>query len=96
LRPALASVCGQAGISSVSWQIQFMRSAAAAPRHRLGGTDRRGAAGSPARGRGLGNREVAERLFVSRYTVETHLKHVFAKLGVSSRAELAAVTPRNT
>lgn len=45
---------------------------------------------------GLGNREVAERLFVSRYTVETHLKHVFAKLGVSSRAELAALAPRNT
>ena len=45
---------------------------------------------------GLANREVAERLYVSRYTVETHLKHVFAKLGVSSRAELAALAPRNT
>ena len=45
---------------------------------------------------GLANREVGERLFVSRYTVETHLKHVFAKLGVSSRAELAALAPRNT
>jgi DNA-binding CsgD family transcriptional regulator len=41
--------------------------------------------------RGLANGEVAERLYVSRYTVETHLKHVFAKLGVSSRAELAAL-----
>jgi DNA-binding CsgD family transcriptional regulator len=40
---------------------------------------------------GLNNREVAERLYLSRYTVETHLKHVFAKLGVSSRAELAAL-----
>jgi DNA-binding CsgD family transcriptional regulator len=45
---------------------------------------------------GLTNREVAERLFLSRYTVETHLKHVFAKVGVSSRAELAALAPRNT
>jgi pimeloyl-ACP methyl ester carboxylesterase/DNA-binding CsgD family transcriptional regulator len=45
---------------------------------------------------GLPNREVAERLFVSRYTVETHLKHVFAKLGVSSRTELAALASRNT
>jgi pimeloyl-ACP methyl ester carboxylesterase/DNA-binding CsgD family transcriptional regulator len=45
---------------------------------------------------GLTNREVAERLYLSRYTVETHLKHVFAKLGVSSRAELAALAARDT
>jgi DNA-binding CsgD family transcriptional regulator len=37
---------------------------------------------------GLTNREIGERLYVSRYTVDTHLRHVFAKLGVSSRVSL--------
>ncbi|HYZ47242.1 MAG TPA: LuxR C-terminal-related transcriptional regulator, partial [Actinomycetota bacterium] len=40
--------------------------------------------------RGLTNREVGTRLFISRRTVETHLSHAFRKLGVSSRVELAA------
>ncbi|MGQ0575649.1 MAG: amidase family protein [Pseudonocardia sp.] len=39
---------------------------------------------------GLSNDAVAQRLFVARSTVKTHLLHVFAKLGVGSRAELAA------
>ena len=43
---------------------------------------------------GLSNPEIVERLFVSRATVRTHLSHVFAKLGVSSRAELAAEAAR--
>jgi DNA-binding CsgD family transcriptional regulator len=40
---------------------------------------------------GLTNREVAERLFVSPHTVSSHLRHVFAKLGITSRVELARV-----
>jgi DNA-binding CsgD family transcriptional regulator len=39
---------------------------------------------------GLTNRGIAERLFVSRRTVATHLEHVFQKLGHANRVELAA------
>jgi DNA-binding CsgD family transcriptional regulator len=38
---------------------------------------------------GAANREVAERLYLSPYTVSSHLRHVFAKLGIRSRVELA-------
>ncbi len=39
---------------------------------------------------GLTNPQIAERMFIARGTVKVHLSHVFAKLGVSTRAELAA------
>ncbi|HKA11291.1 MAG TPA: LuxR C-terminal-related transcriptional regulator [Candidatus Dormibacteraeota bacterium] len=41
-------------------------------------------------GQHLTNPEIAARLFVSRATIKTHLLHVFAKLGVASRSELAS------
>ena len=40
-------------------------------------------------GDGLANKEIARTLFVSVKTVEGHLSHVYAKLGVRSRAQLA-------
>jgi DNA-binding CsgD family transcriptional regulator len=39
---------------------------------------------------GMSNRQVASELFVSIKTVQFHLTHIYAKLGVGSRAELAA------
>jgi DNA-binding CsgD family transcriptional regulator len=39
---------------------------------------------------GLSNKEVSARLFMSVPTVKSHLTHVFAKLGLSSRGELIA------
>jgi DNA-binding CsgD family transcriptional regulator len=39
---------------------------------------------------GLTNREIGARLFSSPRTVQVHLSHVFAKLGISSRRMLAA------
>lgn len=43
---------------------------------------------------GLTNKAIADRLFVSPATVKTHLAHVFAKLDMANRAELAAEVSR--
>lgn len=41
--------------------------------------------------RGRSNPEIGEELFVSPRTVSTHVEHILAKMGCSSRAELAAI-----
>ncbi|MFF7635098.1 response regulator [Kitasatospora sp. NPDC008050] len=40
---------------------------------------------------GLGNREIAQQLFISQATVKTHLGRVYAKLGVDTRAAAVAI-----
>jgi DNA-binding CsgD family transcriptional regulator len=40
---------------------------------------------------GRTNREIAQELFVTPKTVENHLRHAYAKLGVAGRRELAGV-----
>ena len=37
---------------------------------------------------GATNRDIAQRLFVTQKTIETHLRHVFEKLNISRREEL--------
>ena len=38
---------------------------------------------------GASNKEIAQTLFISVHTVEAHLTHAYAKLGVRSRSQLA-------
>ncbi|MDT5333138.1 MAG: hypothetical protein QOF31_4435 [Mycobacterium sp.] len=45
---------------------------------------------------GLGNKQIATRLFVSPRTVQAHLSHVYSKLGVSSRVQLAQEASRHS
>jgi DNA-binding NarL/FixJ family response regulator len=43
---------------------------------------------------GWSNRQISEQLYVTRRTVETHLTHVFRKLRLEARIELATCFPK--
>ncbi|HEX3192527.1 MAG TPA: LuxR C-terminal-related transcriptional regulator [Streptosporangiaceae bacterium] len=40
-------------------------------------------------GEGMSNRDIAQQLGISKRTVDAHLEHIFGKLGISSRVQLA-------
>jgi DNA-binding CsgD family transcriptional regulator/tetratricopeptide (TPR) repeat protein len=45
---------------------------------------------------GCTNREIADRLFVSPHTVNTHLRHVFDKLAIKSRVDLTRIVEHHS
>jgi DNA-binding NarL/FixJ family response regulator len=45
---------------------------------------------------GVASKVIAERLYLSTRTVNNHLQRAYTKLGVTNRAELAAVFARDT
>lgn len=43
---------------------------------------------------GLTNRQIAQKLVIAQRTVETHIEHIFTKLGVNSRTQVAVLFAR--
>jgi transcriptional regulator of acetoin/glycerol metabolism/DNA-binding CsgD family transcriptional regulator len=77
--------------SSIVGVVMHLESANAAPRPKLGlgsltETER---AIADLVSEGLTNRQIAEQVFVSRHTVDFHLRSIFRKIGVASRLDLA-------
>ena len=94
---ALTVACAAGGALSLDEAIAYVRRARGARRRPSGGWEsltpteleivRHAAAG-------LTNPEIGERMFISRGTVKVHLSHIYTKLGLRNRAEVAAEAMR--
>ncbi|MFJ2114976.1 AAA family ATPase [Streptomyces sp. NPDC087850] len=89
----LAQRCGALALAGAARKLLVMaggrmRRMSGSPLDMLTGTERRVAGLAAA---GASNRSIAESLFVTVRTIETHLTSVYRKLGVSRRTELGAL-----
>jgi predicted ATPase/DNA-binding CsgD family transcriptional regulator len=66
------------------------------PAHGLGALTRREFAVAELVAKGLTNSEIASELVLSRRTVESHVYHIFAKLGLHSRMQVADWLPHHS
>ena len=89
--PAAPAGCATRRRASCAASVSGRRRAAAAGPRPKGSTASAGRERQVAElvGAGHTNREIAAELFLSEKTIESHLKRVFEKLGVKSRAEVA-------
>jgi DNA-binding CsgD family transcriptional regulator len=94
---ALTNACGEGEALSLDEAVAYVR--------RARGTRKRPSAGweslTPTEleivrhaAAGLTNPEIGERMFISRGTVKIHLSHIYAKLGLRNRSEVAAEAMR--
>jgi len=87
----MASVTGKGQASPNLWRKACLRRrplTASRPQSGWGSLTAAETAVTRAIAEGLTSRQAADQLFLSVHTVNTHLRHAFAKLGIRSRVEL--------
>ena len=89
-RETLARLCAQPDLGRTTDLLDELGTAGPRPSPRGPGLTPQEIAVSRLVRKGLSNREIAAELFLSTKTVEFHLRHVYMKLGISSRTQLVA------